>query len=139
MTLEQKLESSRQTYELIRQRMIERYGAAMVKTPSPDLYEFSMEWTPKQGGRQFWLQVRVTDKGGLRVAFSRAAVKGISWKSRTLENVMEMQLYDGTCVRVVDDASVPYLTAGLPPHAVLPANKTVRQLALDLVVAILMA
>ena len=66
MTLEQKLESSRQTYELIRQRIIERYGAAMVKTPSPDLYEFSMEWTPKQGGRQFWLQVRVTVKGGLR-------------------------------------------------------------------------
>ena len=139
ITLEQKLESSRQTYAMLRQQVVDRYGEGMVKTPSPEVHEFSLDWTPKQGGRKLWLQVRVGVKGGLRIAFSRAAVRGISWKSSTQEGVMEMRLYDGTCIRVVDDASVPYLTAGLSPQTAMPANKTVGQLALDLVVAILMA
>ena len=138
MSLEQKTEMSKQTYDMIHANMIERYGEAIVKS-TQETSEFTISWFPKHGGRQVSMIVNVNTLGGLKIRFSRNAVEGISRKEETLLGHLRIRLTDKICIRIVDNPELEHLRVNLYPDKTYAADKTARQLAFDLVNVILAA
>jgi hypothetical protein len=138
MSLEQKTEMSKQTYDMIHADVIERYGRAIVKS-TQETSEFAINWFPKRGGRQVSMIVNVNPLGGLKIRFSRNALEGIIWKEKTPLGHLYIRLADKICIKIVDTPELAHLRVNLYPDKTYAADKTARQLAVKLVNVILAA
>ena len=140
MSDDEMMATSLQTYGMIKSKLITRYGAAMVHAmPGEETTGVTMNWFPKRGGRQAKLSVSITDIGAVRIEFTLNTVEGISWKAPTEDNRTDLQLNDGTFVRLKNNLELPALRGNIMPDIVYSSRMTTPQFAMEIVDTVLMA
>ena len=138
MSDEEIMAVSLQTYEMIKSKLITRYGAAMVHA-MPGETGVTMNWFPKRGGSQAKLSVSITDICAVRIEFTLNTVEGISWKAPTEDNRTDLQLNDGTFVRLKNNLELPALRGNIMPDIVYSSRMTTPEFAMEIVDTVLMA
>jgi hypothetical protein len=133
---EEKMARSLQTYNIIKTKMTERYGAAIIHS-IPNETGFFMTWFPKKGGQQAKISIQLTAEGCVRVEFTRNTVEGISNKADN--SMLDIRLNDGVYIRMKNPADQPFLTADLHPDKQYNAKKPTQQFIVELVDTVLMA
>jgi hypothetical protein len=79
LTQEEKSEISEKIYLKVRNELIRRYGSDVLVRETPEYWEFSMKWVPKEGGDEVSMAVSINSHDGLQLVFSKRAVRRISF------------------------------------------------------------
>jgi hypothetical protein len=144
LTHKEKSEISRKIYLTVRDELIRRYGSDLVQE-TPKYWEFSMKWVPKEGGDEVKMAVSINSHGGLRLVFSKSAVRRISFPYDKIENALIVVLHEGTQLALSGgEEGTPTVQCVFYPGRKYSEKepdsvKKMQQLVTDLIKTVLMA
>jgi hypothetical protein len=144
LTQEEKSEISEKIYLTVRNELIRRYGSDLVRE-TPEHWEFSIKWVPKEGGDEVTMSVSINSHGGLRLVFSKSAVRRISSPYDKIANALLVVLHEGTQLALSGgEEGTPTLQCVFYPGTKYSEKepdsvKKMQQLVTDLIKTVLMA